>query len=168
VIAVSQKVSQPKRRAHRSGTVVSLRKDGRTIWAARLLLKDGSRKQIRCPVGFTRAQAERDAQKWQALEDASHALYNAKARALGKIVEGESADAWFARMLPLREKSKGVVDTAELESYWRNWIAPVLGKTAICCAHEGFGRRRSKRTHSFEDCCEHLVNLQSGLQDCVF
>jgi integrase len=123
---MKDKVTQ--RREPRTGTVISRTRKGRTVWIARILLKDGKRRELTCPYGMNREKAEAKAKEWQALEDATPALYNARARAAGKVVDGETADQWFTRMLPIRAHAKGTVDSSELESYWRTWISPVLGK----------------------------------------
>jgi integrase len=128
---MTDKVPQPKRRAHRTGTVVSFRNGDRTVWAARILLKDGSRKQLRCPVGITRKQAEKLAAEWQAREDATHALYNVRARGQGAPVDGEVAGAWFARMLPIRQAAMQTGDSVDLASTWRVWIAPHIGEVPM-------------------------------------
>jgi integrase len=125
------KLPQAKRRAHRTGTVVAIRKNDRTLWAARILLKDGERKQIRCPVGFTRKQAEARAQEWQAKEDATHGLYLGKQKATGIPVGGETADAWFTRMLPIRAAAIAVKDTPELRTRWKVWVSPLVGKKPL-------------------------------------
>jgi integrase len=97
------------------------------VWIARILLKDGTRRELTCSAGVNRDKAEAQARKWQATEDVTHALHNARQGALGTPVEGETADEWFARMLPIRRAAKQTGDSLDLASAWRVWIAPHIG-----------------------------------------
>ena len=128
---MNQKLTQRARRAPRSGTVVPLRKGDRTVYAARILLKDGTRKQLRCPVGCTRERAEKDAARWQLREDTTHELYLDKQRKAGVPVEGESCDEWHARMLPIRAAALGVKDSKNMANIWDNWVSPLIGERPI-------------------------------------
>jgi integrase len=115
-------------REARTGTVTARRRRGRTLWVARVLLQDGSRKELTCPYGLNREESEARARAWQISEDETSALYLERKKRAGVALGGEPADAWFSRMLPIRASAKKTVDANELESYWRTWIAPVLGK----------------------------------------
>ena len=123
--AMNQKLPQRARRAPRSGTVVPLRKGDRTVYVARILLKDGTRRQLRCPVGCTRERAEKDAARWQLREDTTHELYLDKQRKAGVPLEGETANEWHARFLASR---KGVVGGArDAKWIWGKWVSPTIG-----------------------------------------
>lgn len=126
---MKEKVTQRARRAPRTGTVVSLRKGGRTLWAARILLKDGTRKQIRCAVGATRESAEKDAARWQLREDTTNEQYLDKQRKAGAPVDGESANDWHERFLDSR---KGVISgIRDARWTWGKWISPTIGTTPM-------------------------------------
>jgi integrase len=114
-------------RKPRSGTVVSRRREGRTIWSARILLKDGTRAQLQCPIGATRDEAKALARKWQSREDETRGLFTERQRQRGGHVDGEIADAWFERMLPLRAAAKQTKDSPELATRWRTWVSPTIG-----------------------------------------
>lgn len=122
---MKQTLPQRARRAPHSGTVVSFRKGDRTVYAARVLLKDGTRKQKRLPIGWTREKAEARAADLQALEDATGTLYRAKLRKAGVPLDGETADNWHERFLESREGTVG--GTRDARWIWGKWVSPTIG-----------------------------------------
>jgi integrase len=120
-----------QRRDPHTGTVISRTRKGRTVWIMRILMKDGTRKEVTCPYGFNREQAEKRAKEFQTKEDATQGFYNAKARSAGKVVDGELADAWFDRMIPMRAAALKVKDSMKMRSLWSVWISPIIGKLPI-------------------------------------
>jgi integrase len=123
------KVAQ--RRDPHTGTVISRLRKGRTVWIMRLLLRDGTRKEVTCPYGFNREQAEKRAKEFQAKEDAVGLFYAAKMKAIGVPVEGETADEWHARMLPIRAAARKTRDADELRLQWKNYVSPFIGSRPL-------------------------------------
>jgi integrase len=124
------KPARLKRDAH-AGTVTAKRRMGRTVWVARILLQDGSRKELTCPYGLNREQSEARAKEWQTKEDKGGGLYLAKMKRVGKPIGGETANAWHVRMLPVRAAHTGNSDHGHHTIRWGKWIAPIVGKSAI-------------------------------------
>lgn len=92
----------------------------------RLRLKDGSKTpRIDCPLGMSEAEARKLANRMQAVESTTNAIYRDKLEHERPKPQGETVDTWFARYVVT--KRCGESFRRVTVNVWGKWISPLVG-----------------------------------------